>query len=360
MRLAIVLNQNLFERSAHMVYLARLAVGLAQSRPMSDIYLIFPKGARGDLSLYDLQQPPNLHLHPLNAVRKPRKKLGFTLNLIFYRQCLRFLKQLNPDIIFAASFPKLCRFLLRNRSQFFPRSRFVYEVHELAELNPHHRRQELTLENEIFPAFDRLFTTTQPLLKRLTANGLRVNLWPLACAYLPHEFPPIKKPGKALRVGYFGSTYYEQGIEWLVKNWPKEHELHIYGPGKFSGPNIYSHAALPMDELRRKVLPEIDALIIPTLPIGRMPFVAITKSYDYLAFQRPIIAADLPSIADVLRPDREAILFKAGEIDSLHQALQKLQENPQLAEQLVKNAAQRAVELSWTKRCEAFWKMMGA
>ena len=50
-----------------------------------------------------------------------------------------------------------------------------------------------------------------------------------------------------------------------------------------------------------------------------MPYVAITKAYDYLAMGRPIIAANLPSIRDVLRHGREALLFAPGESSDEHQ-----------------------------------------
>ena len=370
MKLAIVINQSPADISAHMLYICRLAEGLATSQPQNEIHLIFPAPAFKP-EILGISQPTNLFLHPLFAVRKrkrkaDRKKLSefFTLNFIFYKNCRKLLAELQPDVVFSASFNKLWEFLLKHRKE-LPKTKFVYEVHDLVELNRKHgegikKKREFHREMDALEGSDSILTTTRALYKRLAHYGLLAEVLPLACAYNPDEFEsaPQKKPNEVFRVGYIGSTYSGQGIDWLTKNWRAEFgELHIVG-GNFTGVNVVSYGRLTMERIKTEVLPKLDALVIPSMNVGRMPFVAITKSYDYLAFKRPIIAADLPSITEVLRDGEDALIFKAGEIESFAQALGKLKADSRLCEKLVENATRRARELSWGKRCERFWEVI--
>lgn len=353
-----------------MLYIGRLAIGLAQARPNAKVHLIFPRSHFSRRSL-GFTPPANLHLHPLLSLRRSKKKPGLTLNSIFYHSALSFLKKLQPDIVFSASFPKLWSFLLKNlksknnkedNKKYFLKTRFIYELHELAQLKKDLPRKKFHQELDMLESSDVLLATTRPLVQKLAHWSLDAHHLPLACAYHPADFPaaPIRTPGAPLRVGYLGSVYFEQGIQWLARHWHTDWgQLHIAGgPVENIAQGVHLHGRLNFEQIKNDFLPNIDILVIPSLPVGRMPYVAITKSYDYLAMHRPIIAANLPSIADVLQNHREALLFIPANLKSFAKTLQILRDDPKLGQKLAENAAKLAKELNWENRCENFWKII--
>ncbi|MBW1708344.1 MAG: glycosyltransferase [Deltaproteobacteria bacterium] len=98
-----------------------------------------------------------------------------------------------------------------------------------------------------------------------------------------------------------------------------------------------------------------DVLIIPSLPEGRMPYVAITKVYDYLAMGRPILAADLPSIREVIENGKNGLLFKAGDAAELKKQLKILASDKNLRKRLKDGAGLRLNDFSWSKRSNKWW-----
>src|SRR5688572_8196911 len=99
-------------------------------------------------------------------------------------------------------------------------------------------------------------------------------------------------------------------------------------------------------------------LIIPTLAEGRMPYVAITKAYDYPGLNRPIVASNLPRIAALLRDGEEAVLFAPGQAEDCTRALGSLMAKPQFASRLVDSCRQLAAKLSWNARAERYWAIL--
>jgi len=100
----------------------------------------------------------------------------------------------------------------------------------------------------------------------------------------------------------------------------------------------------------------VDALIIPALNRGRMPYVAITKAYDYLGLNRPILAANLPSIAEVLRPEREALLFAPEDAAGVADALTRIMRETDLVRTLTAHCRGRREEFTWENRSTAWWR----
>ncbi len=374
MKLAIVINEFLTAPTARMLNVSRLASFAAAARPGCEVHLLFPAGkiappfeARG------LSRPKNLFLHPLPAVRKMKGHFGLTLNVIFYHSCLWELQKLQPDVVFSASFHKLWKFLLDRRST-LPRARFAYEVHGMAEINPDPSQEKIADEIALFKRTDVLWCTTGMLRELLSRRGITAEVLPYGCPMNPDDFPPSPKATadgttppegggkgageKIFRLGYFGSVYPEQGVDWLVKNWnPGWGELHIAG-GIFHGKNIFSRGKIFHRDVVKKLLPNVDALVIPALRMGRTPYVFFTKAHDYLALKRPIIAANLPPIAEVLRDGREALLFEPGDIRDFAHALEKIKTDGDLRARLVENSVKRARESSYEKSVEKFWELL--
>lgn len=75
------------------------------------------------------------------------------------------------------------------------------------------------------------------------------------------------------------------------------------------------------------------------------------KLFEYMASRRPIVASDLPSWADVLEDEVNALMVPPGEVDALAQAIQRLREDPALRDRLAEAAYSQVMErFTWPAR----------
>jgi phosphatidyl-myo-inositol alpha-mannosyltransferase len=63
---------------------------------------------------------------------------------------------------------------------------------------------------------------------------------------------------------------------------------------------------------------------------------------EAMAACTPIVATDLPGYQAVARPDRDALMVPAGDVDALAKALRRVLYEPDLARELVRSGAERA------------------
>lgn len=98
-----------------------------------------------------------------------------------------------------------------------------------------------------------------------------------------------------------------------------------------------------------------DALLQPP---SRLPLrlvgntVLPMKLFLYLAAARPIVAPDLPDMREVLAHDGNALLVPAGDIAAAVHALNRIFDEPALAERLARAARQTSEGLTWDARAE--------
>jgi glycosyltransferase involved in cell wall biosynthesis len=380
MNLFFIINQSIYDGSAHALYCYRNCWWLAKTRPHRKVHLCYPfcNSTFRSFEYFGLPLLPNLVISPLPAIRKPKGARGFTINLVFYISSLLYLtfNLKKNDLLVTASFLKLFNFLL-SFSWIRKRCSAIYEVHQLAilddgKLSPRAKKEFKTLEKAAL-----LITTTGPLQSVLKEN---VRFAPtamlgLACGFNPATQPPprIRAEGSPFVVGYIGSLYSGQGVDWLIENWDQicgcknqKIALEIVGgsnaeveklkqmASSLNLEKVLFHGAVPSAQLSSYLI-KMDALVIPSLPVGRMPFVAITKAYDYLGMNRPVLASNLPSITEILRPS-ESYPFTAGDPSSFAEVLKELLRNPAEAERRAHSASQTAREFSWSARAERWWK----
>lgn len=286
------------------------------------------------------------------------------------------------DWLLSASFPRLFCFLL-GRPLLRQHLKCLYEVHDLAWLNNGRLTARAEQELAMLARTHGLLTTTQALaglIARLVP-GKPVRVLPLGCGFEPDAFPRARSPatGSQARyvLGYVGSLHREQGVHWLVRAWSSVRyrqqvplRLEVVGGIRRDAQQLRSvAAAVGVAEevtVRDALDPDclapwlqgVDALIIPALPEGRMPYVAITKAYDYLGLRRPILASDLPTIREVIRPDREGLLFRAGDDASLACVVDQLARQPALGPALAEAAAESAHDFSWDNRARRYWRWL--
>jgi glycosyltransferase involved in cell wall biosynthesis len=95
-----------------------------------------------------------------------------------------------------------------------------------------------------------------------------------------------------------------------------------------------------------------DVLIIPPTarPLEQSGRTVLPiKTFTYLAAGRPILAADLPDVSEVLSP-RTAMLVPPDDVTRAASALRQLLGDPTLRDQLSLAAAASAREYSWEAR----------
>jgi glycosyltransferase involved in cell wall biosynthesis len=75
------------------------------------------------------------------------------------------------------------------------------------------------------------------------------------------------------------------------------------------------------------------------------------KLFEYMSAGLPIVASDLPSLRDVIRPGENGMLFKEGDPASLAAAVRRLTEEPARGEALAARAREEAIaRYSWQAR----------
>ncbi|MCD6375026.1 MAG: glycosyltransferase family 4 protein [Caldisericaceae bacterium] len=78
------------------------------------------------------------------------------------------------------------------------------------------------------------------------------------------------------------------------------------------------------------------------------PYSSPMKILEYMAMEKAILAPDMENIRDILEDGRTALLFKPDDAQSLKEKLLKLINNPDLRQQLGKNARQDVIaKFTW-------------
>lgn len=145
--------------------------------------------------------------------------------------------------------------------------------------------------------------------------------------FLPHAFfaPRDRAADKnqAPRLLFLGQLEESKGVRWLIETLAEQaSDLLIAGRGTLEA-YLKNSKAHYLGFLNREALeelwPKINFLIVPSLVAENSPSVI----YESLAHGVPVIAADIGGISELVENGRNGFLFKAGEAESLRQALQQ-------------------------------------
>ena len=228
MKVFFIINQQVFDGSAHALYCYRNCWWLAKTGAGSCVELVVP----GHLSLareiseacaehFALPVLANLRVTALPALRKAKHGPGITFNLLYQAMAWRCLckNAQAGDVLLTASFLKLFTFLAKKRS-IKSRLKCVYEVHQLEELDRHRGHPKSVREHRVLAMADLLVATTDSLKGLLQKNhpAIPVSNIGLACA-IPQVDLATAPDGETFVLGYVGSLYRGQGIDWLMEHW---------------------------------------------------------------------------------------------------------------------------------------------
>jgi glycosyltransferase involved in cell wall biosynthesis len=101
------------------------------------------------------------------------------------------------------------------------------------------------------------------------------------------------------------------------------------------------------------LLRDADVLVLPNPPNRTSAaYTSPLKLFEYMAAGRPIVASDLPSLREVLRPDDNAVLFEAGNPEALAAGIARVLGDAGLASRLAARAREDVIEWTWDRRAE--------
>lgn len=255
-----------------------------------------------------------------------------------------------------------------------PRRQFglVYEVNGLpsVELKYHYpgvaeNRDLITRlraqERALLRAASRVITpsdTTRKYVRAQGASGDRIRVTPNGVD--PNRFPVQPLPSLARpRILYVGTLAPWQGVPFLIAAVgllaaERDVELRVVGGGRREWRKECEHLVRKLGlEERVELLPPVPPEDVPALIAASHVCVApltITdrnmiqgccpiKILEYMAAGRPIVAANLPVVREVLTHSETALLYKPDKPRRLAEALAHILEDPTLAAQMAENAA---------------------
>ena len=101
------------------------------------------------------------------------------------------------------------------------------------------------------------------------------------------------------------------------------------------------------------LLREADVLVLPNTPTRiSAAYTSPLKLFEYMASGRPIVASDLPSLREILRPDATAVLVDPGDPAALARGITRVLDDAGLAERLARQAHEALRDYTWDRRAE--------
>lgn len=310
----------------------------------------------------------------LTAVRLASvyRKFGLTFNGVFLRGLEKALAQFAPNVLWLRS-DKLAAHFARKGT--WP---LVYECHMIGALyradhgaNAKQVARIDKLERAIYAAAKGVAVLNGLLEQEVrTRFGFRGPVAQIPGAIDPQLFKRGWTAGDGRTVVYAGSMQFWKGLDTLIAAIVLSPDLRLRLIG------------VADDELRQQVasagiadrvefkgrVPQKDlpalladcACAVHPLPPGlnvSERFTSPLKVFEYLGVGVPVVAADLPSMREVLQDGANARLYAAGDAKALAKALQQVCANGTLAKTLSSGALHTAGRYTFDARAQSLIKL---
>jgi len=333
---------------------------------------------RDPFAFYDLQPEPRLRLRTIPSHGGPRaKRVRFLLEaaaLVARTEGVIYTRDLG-----------LAAFLLQWPRQ--RRARLVYESHGIAPIVAA-EMPALLGKGDLAPSAGKLarldrrearvwrrapayVAITRALAVELGARyGQREHVYVVPDGASPASDAatslPSAEPGL---VGYAGHLYPWKGVDVLIEALALSPELRglIVGghpaEGDLARLEALATARGVSDRIRftglvapREVaghMQRASVLVIPnTASAISERYTSPLKLFEYLSAARPIVASNLPALAEVLTHNETALLVPPGDPAALSAALERVVADPELARSIAVRAHALAAEFTWDRRAE--------
>ena len=295
-----------------------------------------------------------------------RPKLKALWNLIYTSSILlETRKIIKPDLIYGRYALGLLAI-----SYIYPNVPVVYEAHSLP-----HKKTQTWVENILFgrPNFKFLVTITKAL------KDDYLNKFPekVKNVLVAHDGADIKNDNKnkscaktnSYNLCYLGKLTEGKGMDIVSKlsYLCPEYKLHIFGGNeqdikywkqRTSNTAIF-HGHVNHTDLNQKLI-DMDIMLAPlqrvniidaNYDIGK--WTSPLKIFEYMSFEKPIIASDLSVLKEVLKDKHNCLLANPDSPKDWAKKVDKITQNPQLASSLAKQAFKDLEShYTWDKRTE--------
>jgi glycosyltransferase involved in cell wall biosynthesis len=234
------------------------------------------------------------------------------------------------------------------------------------------RRRLAARERRVWRGADAYVTITRALAAELaTMFGDRRTVAVVPDGVrMPAERPFVPRPvRRPAIVAYAGNLYPWKGVEILLRALPHLPDVrglviggHPLEPdlgrmkalaaGLGLGERVKFTGQVAPPEVAA-LLAGADVLVLPnTATAISTTYTSPLKMFEYLATGRPIVASDLPALAEVLRDGANALLVPAGDSVALAGGIRRALDDPDLAASLGRGAYETAAAYSWERRAE--------
>jgi glycosyltransferase involved in cell wall biosynthesis len=93
-----------------------------------------------------------------------------------------------------------------------------------------------------------------------------------------------------------------------------------------------------------------DVCVLPLSPkIGNFKYTYPVKLFEYIAMGRPVVASNLPGIAEIIQHEKNGLLVPPDDEDAFASALQRLYNDEDLRDHLGTEAKKRADDFDWAR-----------
>lgn len=345
-----------------------------------DVHLIAKREGRKDdrrsvASYYGLELPVGLHMHLLPALdlRIGRVRLSPPFAILALLKILRLHLAGGRSTVIVRDL-RLGQFLLRCR-RMIRLPVLLFETHEvfavslqdkMTGMNPGRIRKVEAREKYVYRHADGLICITGNLARmideRYPVHG-PVLIVPDGVDL--SKFPNTRRDEHGRTLLYMGNLHHWKGIDILLeamKEMP-DVQLNIVG-GTEERIRHYRELAVTLGVDKRVrfegyVVParrfeyyaSADAFVLPLRPVSIASyFTSPLKLFEYMAAGRPIIAADLPAIREVLRDEENAIMVRPDDPQALAEGILRVLDDAALGRRLAEQAASDVRSYTWDER----------
>ena len=348
------------------IQVTHTVAALAQAGITVHLAYVPTAGQPDPLAAYGIERPPGVELVPLSrGLPAPFSRLPLHSNRLFFYRLRRWLKQQArhgraPGLIMARHL-KIAHALLER----VPGIPLLYEAHEVfADVTlPHKRARLAAIEATVLRRARELIAVTRGAAEDLKMRyrlTREIHVLPDAVSW-PAQVPDKPWHEAVRHIVYAGSFFPWKGVQDLVAaaQWLPGCRLTLVGGsperiGEFrtqladTGAEVVftghvSHA---------QALAALGGACIAVLPNRAEPnslWSSPLKLFEYMAAGCAVVAADLPSIREILAED-EAEWVAPGDPRALADGIRRLADDPERARRLGERLRERARNFTWEAR----------
>ena len=316
-----------------------------------------------------------IKIHILPSIRRKKIwKFHITLNYLFYLTSfftiLSIAAKEKINCIYTRHL-KLSCFLLKLKT--VHRIPVVYEIHGIESITRKTRkklsRQQIK-EQQVLQRVHGIISITETLTHQL------IKMYKSSCPVVVapdgvnlDDFPYVPKLPLAPNICYVGHFYPWKGVDTAVEAMKLIDNVHLFLVGGRKGDKDFIRIKTHIKNLniankitttgflrREDMLKYMHKSRVAIIPLSTHPmaglFTSPLKLFEYMATGIPIVASDVPSIREVLKPFDNAVLVPPNNPEALARGIKLLIEDKQLAERMRKKAREDVRAYTWNERAK--------